>query len=309
VGAMSTTDSGSGPRTVVTQSRWTPDEGNAGLADRWATWQGRVATPTEQLMPWSLVPPTEANAAADWARFCSAVLGFVPSAGAQERGRWQAWLRARYGSVAQINQRHGSAYASVEAISLPTQVPSDVDAAADWATFCAIADSTLNRPRWQDFLARRYRRIERLRAAHGTAWPSFDQVPIPDVLPITLAAQLDWLQFEGQLLAMHRTAHRFSVLLPVDSVMADPFELEQRLSLAQRIVALEKPAHTVFDVRLFWSFNRIGEARLGLDTQLGGGSRAPELIPDAVVGRSYIGASFVGGPAAPSATDRRLLAC
>ena len=42
--------------------------------------------------------------------------------------------------------------------------------------------------------------------------------------------------------------------------------------------------------------NRLGEARLGEDTALGAGSRAPELIPPALLGSSYLGSSFVGGP-------------
>ena len=84
-------------------------------------------------------------------------------------------------------------------------------------------------------------------------------------------------------LAMVRSAHRFSVLLPLDSVESDPSEQSTWLGLATRIVELEKPAHTTFDVRFYWAFNRIGEARLGLDTQLGAGSRAPELIPSAAL--------------------------
>jgi hypothetical protein len=108
---------------------------------------------------------------------------------------------------------------------------------------------------------------------------------------------------------MHRTAHRFSVLLPVADVATEPYQLEHRLGLAQRIVALEKPAHTVFDVRYYWAFFRVAEARLGLDTLLGAGSRAPELIPAAVLGRAYMGASFVGGVDRPRDGDRLLLTC
>jgi hypothetical protein len=145
--------------------------------------------------------------------------------------------------------------------------------------------------------------------AWTTTWPEFDLVALPDALPQSQVAQLDWLQFEGQLLAMQRTAHRFSVLLPVADVTTDPFELDQRLGLARRIVELEKPAHTVFDVRFFWAFFRIGEARLGIDTQIGAGSRARELIPDAVLGRAYIGASYVGGAPRPKDGDRLLVAC
>ncbi len=108
---------------------------------------------------------------------------------------------------------------------------------------------------------------------------------------------------------MHGTAHRFSVLLPVASVQEDPYEVDERMRRARRIVELEKPAHTVFDVRLYWALNRVGEARLGIDTLLNAGSRAPELIPDAILGRAYVGASFVGGPTPPPGGDRKPLAC
>jgi hypothetical protein len=165
------------------------------------------------------------------------------------------------------------------------------------------------RDRWTDFLARRHRRIERLNRAHRTAWPSFEVVPLPDVLPETEAAQTDWLRFERLLLPIHRTKHRFSVLLPVASVSGDPSEAEAHLALARRIVELEKPAHTIYDVRFYWALFRVGEARLGLDTLLQQGSRAPELIPAAVLGRAYVGASFVDGPARPADGDRLLLGC
>ena len=48
---------------------------------------------------------------------------------------------------------------------------------------------------------------------------------------------------------------------------------------------------------------------MGLDTQLGAGSRASELIPTAVVGRAYIGASFVGGDAPQRGRDRLSIEC
>jgi hypothetical protein len=179
----------------------------------------------------------------------------------------------------------------------------------DWREFCAVSAGSWVRGRWQDFLARRYRRIERLQRAHQAAWPAFELVALPDVLPATAEGQTDWLQFERQLLAMHGTAHRFSVLLPVTGVTEDPSDLDERMRRARRIVEIEKPAHTVFDVRLYWALNRVGEARLGIDTLLNAGSRAPELIPDAVLGRAYIGASFVGGPKTPRDPDRLLAAC
>lgn len=73
-------------------------------------------------------------------------------------------------------------------------------------------------------------------------------------------------------------AHRFSVLLPVRSVNQSGYELEADMALAKRIVEIEKPAHTVCDVRFYWAMNRVGAARIGSDTELGAGSRAPELL-------------------------------
>jgi hypothetical protein len=84
--------------------------------------------------------------------------------------------------------------------------------------------------------------------------------------------------------------------------------LADRMALARRIIEVEKPAHTEFDVRFYWAMNRVGEARLGQDSELGAGSRAPELIPPALIGTSYIGSSFVAGPQGPLA-GRARLAC
>src|SRR3954447_19566695 len=105
-----------------------------------------------------------------------------------------------------------------------------------------------------------------------------------------------------------RAAHRFSVLLPRTRADTDPSAEAEALALARRIVGLEKPAHTIFDVRFYWAMNRVGEARLGLDSAIGQGSRAPELVPGAVLGRAYAGAAFIGGPDAPHA-GRERIAC
>lgn len=298
-----------GPRAVQLQTLWSPTEGNAGLVDRLARSQGRAATPVEQITPFELVPPADETTQARWQVFCLAALGFVPSVGSDERSRWQGYLMARYVSCEELNRQHGTSYAHFDSVPLPLDLPGNATLAADWETFCARRDGLRERTLWADFLARRYRRIERLQRTHRSAWPKFELVPLPDWLPATVEAQTDWLQFERQLLAMHRSAHRFSVLLPVSSVVAETYQLEDRLGLARRIVELEKPAHTVFDVRFYWAFNRVGEARLGLDTQLGAGSRANELIPNAVVGRAYIGASFVGGSARQHGRDRLSLDC
>lgn len=284
-----------GPVRVSPGQRWTPAEGNAGLVERWVRWRGRKTDAAQLLDPFSLVPPDDAADAKAWPAFCTATLGFVPQAGADMCRRWNAFVAARRGpaAVAPLPQ---------------TPPPAGSNAAKDWAEFCA--QPSLVHRRWHEFLARRHRRIERLRDAWGQdGWASLAQVPLPERLPASRAAQTDWLQFERDALAIERNAHRFSVLLPVTSLVQDPLELERRLALARRIVELEKPAHTVFDVRFFWAFNRVGEARLGLDSQLGDGSRAAELIPNAVVGRAYLGASFVAGPAVYRGGDRLTLSC
>ncbi|MGO4777909.1 phage tail protein, partial [Lysobacter sp. 2RAB21] len=85
-----------GPRAVQRQTLWTPEEGNAGLVDRYAAWQGRSASALEQITAFSLAPPAGDAAAQDWRAFCTAALGFVPAAGAAERQRWQALLQSRY---------------------------------------------------------------------------------------------------------------------------------------------------------------------------------------------------------------------
>lgn len=256
---------------------WVPEEGSVGLWMRWPE-------PAARSGRFPLFAP--ATKEAIWARFVDEQLGFVPAAGAGERLCWQAFQ---------------------EAIGTPQPLadlpiaPSD-----DWNRYIGLPSH--DRRAWQDFLARRYRTIDRLRIAHNSLWEDFAQVPLPDHLPATPAATRDWLAFEGQELPIARAAHRFAVLLPRTRVDADPQEEAGALALARRIVALEKPAHTVFDVRFYWAMNRIGEARLGHDSAIGQGSRAPELIPGAVLGRAYVGAAFVGGPDTPP-PPRERIAC
>ncbi|MEY4953393.1 MAG: hypothetical protein RL299_1817, partial [Pseudomonadota bacterium] len=274
----------SGPATGERPAQWSPAEGSQGL------WH-RYLKPDDPpgAGPFPLWPPAGAQDTA-WSATVSAAFGFTPSAGAEERAAWQAQLAAQ----------------SLPAAELPRdQVPAGTLGTA-WAQF--VATPRFTRQRWHLFLQRRYARIERLNQAWLSGWNSLGEIPIPAEMPASGAALADWLAFEGEVLPRCRTAHRFSVLLPLRTLSEGGPVLADRMALARRIIEVEKPAHCEFDVRFFWAMNRVGEARLGQDSELGAGSRAPELIPPALIGTSYIGSSFVAGPQGPLA-GRARLAC
>ncbi len=161
-------------------------------------------------------------------------------------------------------------------------------------------------PRWRDFLARRYRRVGALNDVYRTQWTSFAEVPLPVHVPPDGAPLVDWYQFEAVVLAMHRTAHRFSVLLPAPTQTADDAEHRRRRELAERLIALEKPAHTVFEVKFFWAAFRIGEVRLGYDTVLDRGSRALGF-PRMVLGQGFLAESVLTPGHPFNVTDRQVV--
>jgi len=283
-------DNGPGPRRL--DSPWQPEEGSAGLQARWALATGSAATTARRAAGFDL--GGDDRDAALWQRFAREHFGFVPAAGAAERARWQAYGASR--RLAVSDQPRG-------------EVPAAI--AGAWAGFVALPAPL--RAHWQRYLAARHRSIGRLNGAWGSNWAEFGEIPIPDHLPDSVAASRDWLAFEGQLLPMAATAHRFTVLLPRTRLDHDPAAEAADLALAARIVALEKPAHTIFELRFYWAMNRVGEARLGHDSQLGASSRAPELIPPMLLGRAWLGAGFVGGPPssppASATTVRRQRLC
>jgi phage tail-like protein len=162
-------------------------------------------------------------------------------------------------------------------------------------------------PRWREFLARRYATIGVLNTAYGLstsqAYTAFARVPLPDRFPSNESALRDWYQFEGVALAMRQAAHQFSVLLPATEQLTQD-EQQRQTDLALRVVQLERPAHTKFDVKFFWALFRIGEARLGEDTLVHLGSRAPQFAPKLVVGQGYLSEAYLA-PGHPQAVDDR----
>ena len=86
-------------------------------------------------------------------------------------------------------------------------------------------------------------------------------------------------------------------------------QVQERLALARRVVELEKPAHTIFDVGFYWALFRVGEARLGFDTLIDLGSRALNLLPELVIGRHFVGASQLAHPIVRPSDKRMSLEC
>lgn len=158
-----------------------------------------------------------------------------------------------------------------------------------------------DRERWAAFLARRYLRLDAFNRTYqrygAVALRRFEDALLPTVLPADGAPLVDWFQFENVVIRGLRAAHRFSVLLPVPlgrdrggvvrASDARGRAAEQRR--AERLVELEKPAHTIAEVRSYWLAFRVGEARLGKDTQIDYGSRSPGLRPPAVLGAMFVG--------------------
>ena len=236
-----------------------------------------------------------AEKSAAWSDFAQEALGFVPRSLGQSRTRWRDFLASRYPNIEALNDSYFSAYDGFDSVPLPGNAPAAGAPRDDWDEFQQATAGTAGaamRSRWQNFLARRYRRISALNQAYDTAWRGFDDVSIPDELPLREAALTDWHQFESVVLAIEAAAHRFTVLLPAPKKRT-PIEFQHRRELATRIVNWEKPAHTVFDVRFYWAMFRVGAARLDYDTLIDVGSRAPELLSPMVLGQGYLAEAYL----------------
>jgi len=146
---------------------------------------------------------------------------------------------------------------------------------------------------WTLFLRNRYRVISTLNTAYGALYSQFDDVVFPADLPRQGQPLLDWYQFQGVLL-LQPTAHQFTVFLPMPlSDAQNVFAHRSKMSLAQRVIDLEKPAHTEFDIKFYWAFFRLGDTRLGKETVLDKSSRAPQLMLPALLGDTFIGSTYL----------------
>jgi hypothetical protein len=193
-------------------------------------------------------------------------------------------------------------------VRYPVEPPSSPGERSAWVSFSRTALGFVpvagELERWQGFLARRYRRPAALAEAHELLNPvPFELVEPAVALPQGRAALVDWYQFQSVTIRGVQTAHRFRVLLPVSAgTRTDTAESSQSrafdLARAARVVGLEKPAHTVFDVGFYWDAFRVGEARLGLDSLVDLGSRSPLLLGPVVLGSAHLGENVLDAPAA-----------
>ncbi len=302
---------GQGPRLVTQSARWSPALGGEDLRQRYASFIQTGSKETASVFP--LVAPADPNAAALWQRFSLDTLGFVPAATGPERALWQRFLEGRYEQqIAKLNVAYKIQLGSFAEVSLPRDMPPAGAQRRDWREFTreapAASVAVAGRRLWQDFLARRYHSTASLNAAYKTGWTSFALVSLPDALPPDGQRLLDWFQFESVVLQMRQSAHRFTVLLPLPpSASTDAAEQQRRLELASRIVRLEKPEHTVFDVKFYWQLFRLGEARLGEDTLIDLGSRAPDLMSPLVVGRGRLTESYFAPGHPRDVAERQVL--
>ena len=164
-----------------------------------------------------------------------------------------------------------------EAAVFPVTPPVDSAQRSVWTRFAKDRLGFVpggDAPTWAAFLTRRRATL----------------VALPNAVPESTTLLALWVLYQQAVVARRPLAHRFTVLLPVG--LRETPEPE-RVAMAERIIELERPAHTAFDVRLFWDMLRIGEARLGFDTLLGEGSRAQALMPSVVLGRDALGAAHL----------------
>lgn len=236
--------------------------------------------------------------------------------------RFQEWVRRKYSreageaeALAALNDAWQQSYLSFEHIAFSPVRPQSTLKADDWIefidtdlgfTYGIIMENDTGI--YRDFLARRYKQIEKMNQAYGLSneqgWDSFDEIELPaeDDMPVAARALNDWIQFASLSVPIRRNAHRFTVLVPTE-----PGELpqtrERRKEQVAQIVKNEKPAHTDFDVKLYWALFQVGSARLGLDTIVGDSARYVAIV----LGGTYLGQGILGSSHAWDITDRRLI--
>jgi phage tail-like protein len=220
-----------------------------------------------------------------------------------------AFLSATYGTIGALNQAWLTNFSGFNDAHLlfPAIQPASQTQAADWAqfvtnqlsfTYAIVTAADL--PTYQDFLTRRYSQPSDLNQAYGltgaASLASFSDIQaklwnaqLVKALPESGPFLQDWILFVSVVLPTDQNAYRFSVIVPVrltDSLATQT----QRQQVAQRVTQQEKPAHTDFDVKLYWAAFTVGQSRVGIETVAGPSSRFAALALDqTTAGASYLG--------------------
>jgi phage tail-like protein len=229
--------------------------------------------------------------------------------------RYRCYLQSQYTSIDTLNEAWTTSFIEFgdANLILPAIQPVQSTQAQDWKrfllkgigfTYAAVTSSDLSS--YQAFLARRYPTIADLNQAYSltgsNAFQSFSAIPFPGPIPSGGVQLQDWILFVSLAVPIQQNAHRFTVLVPV--TLNDTTDAQQtKLAVAQRVAEIEKPAHTSFDVRLYWGMFRAGEARLGQDTLLGPGSRFAGLV----LGQGYLSGGNLALVEPIQARDRKRL--
>ena len=208
-----------------------------------------------------------------------------------------AWTPSQ--SAADLDQRYQHSLQLASGTPYPISVPTTDALYTPWTAFStSILGFIPSQPDntsglWPTFLGSRYGVISALNTVYQTTYSSFSDVPFPAALPRALQPLMDWYQFQGVLL-IQAAAHQFTVYLPLAPADAQSTTAQRsKMSLAQHVIELEKPAHTFYQIKFYWAFFRVGEARLGEDTVLDSGSRALQLLLPAVLGDTYTGSTYL----------------
>jgi phage tail-like protein len=223
--------------------------------------------------------------------------------------RYRAYLSGVYATVAALNEAYGTNYSGFNdpSLRMPAIEPEQAAQAADWLAFLSsglgftyAAVTSADEPAYEDFLTSRYGQVAGLNLAYqltgASALSAFADIQtklwaatLANGLPSSGAFLQDWILFVSVVTPTSRNANRFTVVVPVqlqDSVSTQT----QRRNLAQRIAQNEKPAHTDFDVKLYWAAFCAGEARVGLETVVGPSSRFAAMVLD----QNELAATYLG---------------
>ena len=233
----------------------------------------------------------------------------------RQAGPLPTWSPAQGGAALrriykQILEQHG--LDSTQASDFPLEAPTDANVLAAWkqcaqiALGCIPSTSDNDQQSWRDFLQRRYGNIDALSSAYPNTFGGFVNVLLPTVLPPDGPALQDWYQFQSIVLPMRNSAHRFTVLLPAPT-SGTAKDYQHELNLATRIVEMGKPSHTVCEVKFYLPAFRVGETRLGYDTFVDLGSRAPQWMTPVILGQSNLQESHLASQQTLDVTHREIV--